>query len=83
MSTTPKSIHRFSGGGEKEGGGHPYGGYSSPIVADGRVYVNQWAPSGDIVADESQKTTDRRIDADDVVFCFDAATGQPLRAEST
>jgi len=65
-------------GGEKEGGGHPYGGYSSPIVADGKVYLNQWAPSGDAVAEKSQKTTDRRINADDVVLCFDAATGQLL-----
>jgi len=65
-------------GGEKEGGGHPYGGYASPIVADGKVFLNQWAPSGNAVADRSNKTTDRRVDADDVVFCFDAATGQLL-----
>lgn len=65
-------------GGEKEGGGHPYGGYASPIVADGRVFLNQWEPSGDVLAPASVKTSDLRINADDAVSCFDAATGQLL-----
>jgi hypothetical protein len=65
-------------GGEKEGGGHPYGGYASPIVADGRVFLNQWEPSGDALAAASGKTRDLRINADDAVNCFDAATGQLL-----
>jgi outer membrane protein assembly factor BamB len=63
-------------GGEKEGGGHPCGGYASPIVGQGRVFLNQWEPSGDTLASDAGKTRDLRIDADDAVTCFDAATGQ-------
>ena len=63
------------------------GGYCTPLVAAGRVYVFYYVPSGPVVESmaESIRERDRdrwrdkyRIDADDVFECIDAATGRTL-----
>lgn len=63
-----------------------YGGFSSPIVADDKVFFNQFRASGaatcDHRTDAPQEVIDgekrRAIAADDEIFCFDARTGQLL-----
>lgn len=63
------------------------GGAASPVVADGRVYVGFFLPSGKAVdAEQARKfklkegddDTPARISADDAVLCLDAATGKTL-----
>ena len=58
------------------------GGYASPVVAGGRVYVQYYVPAGE-VAGESHVTKFGEpmrpkflVEADDVIHCFDAATGK-------
>lgn len=60
------------------------GGYGAPIVAAGRVYVQYYVPVGTavdafVVATYGERFRDKfRIEADDVLHCFDAATGKTL-----
>jgi len=72
--------------------GYWCGGYSSPIVAEGRVYVAYWTPPGRTAythtaedADPKHRVTRRNpvkgrsdLTADDVLHCFDAATGKTI-----
>jgi len=73
--------------------GYWAGGYCSPIVAQGRVYVAYWTPPGrtDYAWTEADKDpkhsygrsrnpTNNRDDltADDVLHCFDAQTGKTI-----
>lgn len=63
------------------------GGHSSPVLADGRLYVAFYVPSGPVYAND---VVERQVksggigrekwytDADDVVLCVDAATGKTL-----
>jgi outer membrane protein assembly factor BamB len=63
------------------------GGYSSPVVADGRVYLFYYVPHGPVY---SQALVEKHvsgggmgreqwyIDADEVIHCFDADTGKTL-----
>jgi len=66
-------------------------GYSSPIVAQGRVYVAYWTPPGrtTYAFTEEDKKPEYRftrrnpanrddLTADDVLHCFDAKTGKTL-----
>ena len=61
------------------------GGYSGPIVAEGRVYLTYWVPagrtnynfrSGERGRNRNPVGDDRS--ADDVVHCFEAATGKTI-----
>jgi len=62
------------------------GGYCTPIVADERVYVFHYEPSGDFIVEPADiRARDRercrdkyRVDADDVFVCIDARTGRTL-----
>jgi len=61
------------------------GGFSSPVVADGKVYLYYFTPTGDKHGEggrwkgEYGGNTDMTlIDADDQVLCVDAATGKVL-----
>ena len=70
------------------------GGYASPVVADGKVYLYYWVPAGPVCDEEyvQKGLADPRasllgeavirqkyaILADDVVLCIDAATGKTL-----
>jgi len=63
------------------------GGYASPIVADGRVYLFFYRPNGPVWAEEfatphaAEGGFGREAyytDADEVVLCVDAATGETL-----
>jgi len=71
---------------------HVCSGYATPLVADGRVYYFGYVPAGD-VADEELAAKERqlaaedkgragpqkwRIEADDVLWCFDAESGEIL-----
>jgi outer membrane protein assembly factor BamB len=62
----------------------PSGGFASPIVADGRVYLAYSVPNGPAVAEEFAEKSPKtgrecwRTDADDVLLCVDAATGRTL-----
>lgn len=63
------------------------GGFASPVAADGRVYLTYYVPGGDVY---DERIAERHaagggfgkekwaIDADDVIHCFDAATGATL-----
>ena len=58
------------------------GGFSSPIVADGTVYVSHFRPGGDVRFDsesfrlEGLDPTVLTVAADDVVVAIEAATGK-------
>lgn len=63
-----------------------YGG-SSPVVAEGRVFLYYYVPSGEAyIREEEEKRAPRGyfmkdmwlLGADDVVICIDAATGRTL-----
>ncbi len=63
------------------------GGGASPVLADGKVYLYYFQPSGSSVGDyvqdmaRSQRHVLRKMwltEADDVVLCMDAATGKTL-----
>jgi outer membrane protein assembly factor BamB len=63
------------------------GGYASPVVAGGRVYMAYFVPSGGEFMEQiptkrgSMEVKAQRkylIDADDVLLCVDAATGRTL-----
>ena len=63
------------------------GGGCSPVLADGRIYLYYFQPSGGEVGDYvKQMAADKRhvlrsmwlTRADDVVLCMDAATGQTI-----
>jgi len=58
------------------------GGYGSPIVAEGKVFLACWRMPGraDWTHDDNQKRESRKKDikADDLLYCFDAATGKLL-----
>ena len=66
----------------------PGGGGSSPVIADGAVYLSQTVPSGTVTDANRAKKTGRssnpthpdldKIDADDRVIRLDAATGKTL-----
>ncbi len=65
--------------------GKPSGGGSSPVVADGRVYLSYYVPTGPILPRGSGgarvgggNDDARRVLADDVVLCLDACTGKTL-----
>lgn len=63
-----------------------YGGFTSPIMADGKVFFNQYRPCGPTAAGNNAdapperigEETYRPIEADDEVWCFDAASGRTL-----
>ncbi|MFW5690808.1 MAG: PQQ-binding-like beta-propeller repeat protein [Planctomycetota bacterium] len=61
------------------------GGFASPVVADGRVYLYYFTPTGDKHGEGGRwkgeyggNTDITLIDADDVALCVDAATGEVL-----
>ena len=61
----------------------PQGGYSSPVVADGRVFLFYFVPTGaaqTVKLGEGGKAQELSwvVDADDVMLCADAATGRTL-----
>ena len=60
------------------------GGYGSPVVVSGRVFIAWWEPSGEKVdANAVAKAKDKRPDkwkptADEILACIDARTGKTL-----
>lgn len=62
------------------------GGWATPVVADNRVILSYYEPSGDAYGDGAEPRSDadrerlrlNRILADDVIHCFDATTGETL-----
>ncbi len=58
------------------------GGYGSPVIAAGRVYLQYTLPSGDVASEEhvakyGEATRPKfLVEADDVVHAFDVATGK-------
>jgi outer membrane protein assembly factor BamB len=58
------------------------GGYASPILHQGRVYLQYYVPSGDVVAESIVQGLGQRdkwrVEADDVLHCFDAKTGKTV-----
>ncbi len=58
------------------------GGAASPIVYDGKIFVNYFIPSGDVYASrylsEYEKSLCFAIEADDVMIAVDAATGKTV-----
>ncbi len=60
------------------------GGFGCPVVADGRVYVAAYRPSGPLAeilwakARESSPDYIRRVAADELLYCLDAETGRTL-----
>lgn len=60
------------------------GGFSSPILADGKVYVFYFQPGGKFFAPKREDPNKKKtyepglIDADDVMLCLDAQTGIKL-----
>ncbi len=60
------------------------GGYGSPIVAGGRVYLQYYVPSGNVVDEEAlakygpASRAKFLVEADDVIHCFDLTTGKTL-----
>jgi|GEM_PF-822578 len=76
---TSEVMIKGARGGEKEGKGTPYGGYSSPIVGGGKIFLNQYEGHGEALSTiKPDQTTDHRLDGSDIIWCFDAATGQLL-----
>jgi outer membrane protein assembly factor BamB len=75
-----KTPDSWNWGGQKG----PVGGYSSPVVAGGRVYFFYFQPSGellDLLTVDKKKNAQKqpwKVDADDVMLCVDAATGRTL-----
>jgi outer membrane protein assembly factor BamB len=68
-------------GGDQQG--KPSGGGGSVVVSDGRVFLSYYLPSGDAVVPDipggrSFDENSRRVAADDVVLCIDAANGKTL-----
>ncbi|MFW5752437.1 MAG: PQQ-binding-like beta-propeller repeat protein [Planctomycetota bacterium] len=68
---------------ESDGHGLISGGYATPIVAAGRVYLQYYLPAGvpdrALVREHGERFTDKfRVAAHDVIHCFDAATGTTL-----
>lgn len=60
---------------------HPSGGGSSPIVAEGRVYLSYYEPNGDLLAQERNPKKNERyhkIEANEVVLCINAEDGKTL-----
>jgi len=55
-----------------------HGGFSSPIVADGKVFFNKYRGSGSVLTTQGADTQDPHVSADDEVICTDAATGRTL-----
>ncbi|MGD0897072.1 MAG: PQQ-binding-like beta-propeller repeat protein [Thermoguttaceae bacterium] len=60
------------------------GGFASPIVAEGRVYLFYYLPSGTIFAEGDVRKSREpakvklRVAADEVFLCTDAATGETV-----
>jgi hypothetical protein len=59
------------------------GGYGSPILANEKLYLQYYVPSGDadetIVAKHGEEFRPKfLLEADDVIHCFDARTGKTL-----
>ena len=62
------------------------GGYCMPSVADGKVYISFWRPSGEVHAETGRKDKWVKsgipaltlIGADAVIACLDATTGRTL-----
>lgn len=63
------------------------GGFCSPIIADGRIFMFYYEPSGEFLVTRRADTRGRdrkrwerkyRVDADDVFVCIDAATGRTI-----
>jgi outer membrane protein assembly factor BamB len=58
------------------------GGQSSPVVAGGRVYLYYYSPSGNAydreLTEQCGEMQKWLIDADDVIICLDAQTGETL-----
>ncbi len=64
----------------RDGRGLISGGYATPIVADDRVYLQYYLPAGvsdrALVREHGERFADKfRVEARDVIHCFDAATG--------
>jgi outer membrane protein assembly factor BamB len=55
-----------------------HGGFSSPVVGDGKVFFNQYVGSGDVIATGNYDTQDNHVSADDEVYGFDASSGRLL-----
>lgn len=60
------------------------GGYASPVLADGRVYLQYYVPAGPVDDFRMKRIGGEtwqdkvRVEADDVIHCFDAKTGKTL-----
>jgi outer membrane protein assembly factor BamB len=60
------------------------GGYGSPVVCSGRVYMVWWEPSGGVIDSNAlYKAQDKRpekwqVAADEVIACLDATNGKTL-----
>ncbi|MFW5753044.1 MAG: PQQ-binding-like beta-propeller repeat protein, partial [Planctomycetota bacterium] len=60
------------------------GGYGPPVLADGRLYVATFTPTGPLATvfwenvDEDSPDAVKHIDADDTLTCLDAVTGLTL-----
>ena len=58
------------------------GGFASPIVADGRLYLYYYEPAGEAqdvrLREETGFENKWRINADDVIICIDCQTGKTL-----
>jgi outer membrane protein assembly factor BamB len=66
---------------DRDGPAFISGGYASPIVAGNRVYLQYYVPSGEpskiLVGRVGERFADKfRVEADDVIHCFDGATGK-------
>ena len=60
------------------------GGYGSPVVASGRVYIAWWEPSGELIDSNAVAKADNKrpekwlVTADEILACMDARTGRTL-----
>jgi outer membrane protein assembly factor BamB len=67
--------------------GQMSGGFASPVVADGRVFITYYVPNGDVYDEAITKRHEAAggfgkekwyVDTDDILHAFDAATGKTL-----
>ena len=54
------------------------GGYASPIVANGKVFLSYFTPAGEVLDPSVRSPRRQPVAARDVVLCVDAATGRTL-----
>ena len=84
------TIPLAGGGTVTSGGGVPLpsGGCASPVMADGRLFVSYFVPTGEVVDAGEQTKRDKgpgtwtpdywKVDAHDVILAIDPATGKTL-----